>query len=403
VVDCAFLLNTLSQICYRLGMAKTRIFVSSTCYDLAAVREDLRRFILQLGHEPLLSEDLSFPVNPSETAIANCKKNVEANSDVLVLIVGGRRGSLDPDSGKSVTNLEYDTARARGVPCFVYISHAVLTLLPVWKKNPNADFSPAVDYPEVFGFIERIQAENRWIFPFDTTAEIEECLSDQLSIMFRALLIRQLAGTLDPVEGYASESAEAQRLARERPKYWEYLLTAELLKTKLGETRRQFERQRKGLGHVPLRGISLEEFINWVPLKIEDLRLASEAVGRQLGVIQASWGSPGQAGEAHTIQQAVNDFIHLCNGLVEWEKDLNATTPPEKARGLRNTMRGWTEVVLREIERLPQELLRPFEGGAVPKGGLLIQLKIEPPAFEDFCAEMEALQRSMSLPTEGSL
>jgi hypothetical protein len=69
-------------------MSKTRIFVSSTCYDLAAVREDLRRFIIQLGHEPLLSEYPSFPVNPDETAITNCKKGVVAHTDVLLLIIG---------------------------------------------------------------------------------------------------------------------------------------------------------------------------------------------------------------------------------------------------------------------------------------------------------------------------
>ncbi|HZL79813.1 MAG TPA: DUF4062 domain-containing protein [Candidatus Limnocylindrales bacterium] len=95
-------------------MSKTRIFVSSTCYDLAAVREDLRRFILQLGHEPLLSEYHSFPINPDQTTIQNCKKSVESHTDVLVLIVGGKRGALDPASGKSVTNLEYDTARQNG-------------------------------------------------------------------------------------------------------------------------------------------------------------------------------------------------------------------------------------------------------------------------------------------------
>ncbi len=158
-------------------MSKTRIFVSSTCYDLAAMREDLRRYILQLGHEPLLSEYASFPVNPDETTINNCKKNVETHTDVLVLIVGGKRGTLDSTSGKSVTNLEYETARSRGIPCFVFISRPVLTLLPIWKKNSAADFTPAVDFPEVFTFIERIQGENRWAFSFDKTAEIQECLS----------------------------------------------------------------------------------------------------------------------------------------------------------------------------------------------------------------------------------
>ncbi len=57
-------------------MSKTRIFVSSTCYDLAPVREDLRNHIIQLGHDPILSEYPSFPINPDDTAITNCTKNV---------------------------------------------------------------------------------------------------------------------------------------------------------------------------------------------------------------------------------------------------------------------------------------------------------------------------------------
>ncbi len=45
-----------SDICLDIVMSKTRIFVSSTCYDLGAVREILRKYISQLDHEPILSE-----------------------------------------------------------------------------------------------------------------------------------------------------------------------------------------------------------------------------------------------------------------------------------------------------------------------------------------------------------
>jgi hypothetical protein len=223
-------------------MSKTRIFVSSTCYDLAPVREDLRNHIIQLGHDPILSEYPSFPINPDDTAITNCTKNVRTNTDVLLLIVGGNRGSIDPQSGRSVTNLEYETARQHGIPCFVFVNQALLTLLPVWKKNPNSDFTPAVDYPEVFEFVERIRGENRWTFPFNKTFDVKETLSLQLSAMLQELLERNRAGKLDPLAAYASESAEAQRLARERPPYWEFLLTVELLKTRLATVRRRFDR-----------------------------------------------------------------------------------------------------------------------------------------------------------------
>ena len=37
-------------------MAGTKIFVSSTCYDLSVLRAELRNFILSLGHEPVMSD-----------------------------------------------------------------------------------------------------------------------------------------------------------------------------------------------------------------------------------------------------------------------------------------------------------------------------------------------------------
>ena len=77
-------------------MSKTTIFVSSTCYDLAAHREDLRGFLMQLGHDPLLSEYPSFPVQPDQTATDNCKKNVETYKAELEKL-GSNPLSMHPD------------------------------------------------------------------------------------------------------------------------------------------------------------------------------------------------------------------------------------------------------------------------------------------------------------------
>ncbi|MDP1845332.1 MAG: DUF4062 domain-containing protein, partial [Candidatus Moranbacteria bacterium] len=38
-------------------MPPPRVFVSSTCYDLKYIRENLRYFIERMGYEPVLSEE----------------------------------------------------------------------------------------------------------------------------------------------------------------------------------------------------------------------------------------------------------------------------------------------------------------------------------------------------------
>lgn len=374
-------------------MSKTRIFVSSTCYDLSAVREDLRTHLATLGHEPLLSEYPSFPIDPDDTTVGNCKRNVQQNTDILVLIVGGCRGSLDTATGKSVTNIEYDAAQQQGIPCFVFVRASVLTLLPVWQKNAAADFTPAVDNSDVFNFVTRIRAENRWTFSFERTADIKDTLTLQLSATFRQLLTRSRAGTLDPLASYASESPEAQRLAREKPAYWEFLLTAELLKTRLVDVRRRYDRLKRGSAYMPSRLVAGREFFAWVSTKLADIISLVDAIKVQMSAFHRAWGEPGHPGDVHEIQRAAADFGALCEQLIVWEEDLRSATPPEEAQPLKQTMEGFTEGILAELETLAPRLLQPFEGGAKPTGEINIMLALDSPPLERFKEEMRKLER----------
>src|SRR5207302_3934911 len=101
-------------------MARPRppsIFVSSTCYDLSQLRLDLKRFIESFGYDAIISESSAFPINPQATTIQNCINAVRDCADILVLVVGNRYGSSPPgESDRSITNLEYLEAKAKGIP-----------------------------------------------------------------------------------------------------------------------------------------------------------------------------------------------------------------------------------------------------------------------------------------------
>jgi Domain of unknown function (DUF4062) len=95
----------------------------------------LSEFIAGFGFQPMLSEfPSSFPVDPDATAIENCIANVRNHADLFVLIVGKRFGTPDA-TGRSVTNLEYLTARAEGVPVFVFISSEVIAQMPIGEAS----------------------------------------------------------------------------------------------------------------------------------------------------------------------------------------------------------------------------------------------------------------------------
>src|SRR5262245_56298146 len=127
---------------------KPGVFISSTFYDLRQVRTDLIAFVEnQLGYRAIASELPYFPVNPTQDTIENCRSRVEEQADIFVLVIGGRYGFINESNGKSVTNLEYLVACAKGIPVYAFVDRDVLAVLPLWKENPKMDFTKSVDRP----------------------------------------------------------------------------------------------------------------------------------------------------------------------------------------------------------------------------------------------------------------
>ena len=119
---------------------KPVVFVSSTCYDLKQIREDIKNFIEDnYSFEAMLSEFDSFPVSPCVGTFENCLNNVDKYADIFILIIGTTYGHVT-DAGKSITNLEYLHAKAKGIPIYVFVSSKLRDNLPLWKANPTGDF-----------------------------------------------------------------------------------------------------------------------------------------------------------------------------------------------------------------------------------------------------------------------
>jgi hypothetical protein len=110
------------------------VFVSPTFYDLKQIRADLRDFITTLGLIPVISEYGSFPIDPTIPTVENCLKVVDENADIFVLMIGARYGTIK-DQGKSVTNMEYLKAGAKGIPIYVFIEKSILNILPLWSAE----------------------------------------------------------------------------------------------------------------------------------------------------------------------------------------------------------------------------------------------------------------------------
>lgn len=118
-------------------MSTPRTFVSSTCLDLKDARSSIEQHLIQLGHEPLLSDTLTFGVTPKKHSHQAFLDQVD-NADYLILIVGGRRGGTYIGSERSITNEEYRRAMKRRIPVMIFVSEDVLTA----SKSEESESGP---------------------------------------------------------------------------------------------------------------------------------------------------------------------------------------------------------------------------------------------------------------------
>lgn len=210
-------------------MARPRIFVSSTYYDLKHIRSSLENFIQTLGFDPILSEKGQIAYTPDIPLDESCYREA-ATADIFVLVIGGRYGS-EASSGEhivpktfydrydSVTKLEYRSAAERDIPMYVLVERPVHAEYETFLRNKhNESVTYAhVDSINVFRLIEDIFAlpRNNPVQQFDRYAEIETWLREQWSGLFRELLQRRQTQTqLTSLQGQVESLQEINKTLR---------------------------------------------------------------------------------------------------------------------------------------------------------------------------------------------
>jgi len=199
------------------------------------------------------------------------------------------------------------------------------------------------------------------------------------------------------ITALANESSVAQQIARDRPRLWEFLLTLELLRSKLAPIRRDFDDLRRGLIYRPSRKLEGLQFVAWLQQKMEDLSALIHLLNVTItDEFHVAWGEPGQSGDAVEIQRATDKIAEGCAGLLDWEIDLRYTMVPDEVSHLKKMMEGWTEPYLREMERIPSEI-----GSIVsqpdPSGTHHIDIVFEAPVnIHEVQAEIDMLKFSLA-------
>ncbi|MFL5628933.1 MAG: toll/interleukin-1 receptor domain-containing protein [Ktedonobacteraceae bacterium] len=140
---------------------------------------------------------------------------------------------------------------------------------------------------------------------------------------------------------FESETELAQQIVINRPKHWEYLLTLELLKSKLAPIKRRLHDLKKGLVYKKTTVIRGDEFLNWSKSKQKDLVSLIKILANVLNEeISTAIGPPGVTGDPLEIKRAIDRLIFVCNEMVDWETEVHFAIALPPFETLKQKMEG---------------------------------------------------------------
>jgi hypothetical protein len=351
------------------------VMVSSTFFDLRQIRADLAQFIAaELGYSPLLSEFSSFPIDPDVNTVENCRRRVERDADILILVLGGRYGYTDPISGKSVTNLEYLEAKAKGIPIYSFVEKSVLTALPIWERNPTADFSDIVADNRVFEFVRRVRVEDRvWMHEFELATDITTALRIQFAHLMREglRLSIQLRAPLKTVP--RGLRGKALRLALERPPTWEVRLFAQVLADGIEENAELRREHKLGISLGMEPHVAHDDMLNWYQARLDELKrtiIGITAVAQDS--LQVALGPNGHPGDAEGLVFCARKLSEIYRNTLEWSQRLRRTYLPSCFRPVAIELSECSNDIIEKIENLGPLLVRSVDQAlATPNAGII--------------------------------
>ena len=235
---------------------KFQIFVSSTFQDLIDDRQAAVSAILKAGHIPAGMELFT---SGDKSQMETIRKWID-ESDIYMLILGGRYGSIESSSGVSYTELEYDYAIEQDKPLFSIVIDE--DTLEARVKEKGTSLMEKENPKQLRMFREKVLSNISSFF--EDSKDIKLCVHESLSDFSSN---RELKGWVA-----ADEIAKIQPLLEEITRLND---SNESLKKKLDSAE-------KKIGSSPKLTTSDDEFESLIELLIAtDINVPSSITGEE--------------------------------------------------------------------------------------------------------------------------
>jgi DNA repair photolyase len=202
-----------------------KVFISSTCYDLKEVRNNLKSELEKAGYDATISEKNAF-VNTSKDNIENCLANVK-DSDIIIHIIEKKYGSYVPEQSLksikindelidsenfkinfengniSISQAEVLAALQEGIPVYFFVEDIIKSDLKKYNDTTKRNEIKALEnilkrggYQEgtikyIFDWCNYINSIGKWIFSFKDSKDIFKQFTMQNIQRYKELLYKE--------------------------------------------------------------------------------------------------------------------------------------------------------------------------------------------------------------------
>lgn len=205
------------------------------------------------------------------------------------------------------------------------------------------------------------------------------------------------------LEEFGRLSYLAERLIIEKGDYWEYRLTAEVLRFEMAPVLRRWNALKRGLYMKPCERLEKLDTIAWIRDKGTEVINIVHAYSELMNVEFArAWGEPGVAGSDIEIVTTCRLFREMCESALRWEEAVRFLTVDDIFEEVHALYIGIAGHMIDEAAKVPTFFAENLSDNPQP-GTYTLNLTLELPEgwSENVAAALERATNAMIAEIEG--
>ena len=335
-------------------MSKINIFISSICKDLHQDRLVLKNGIENLGHNVILSESFTFPIEPTKNTIDNCIDIVRNEADILILLIKDNYGYIVPETGRSVTHMELQTAQDKGIPIYTFTNSETLRQKVLLEGQLNEDS----EFLKVCKFIDEVRQErNLWNFEYSGVDDILNTIKTQLSILMKhSLTTRNKVDAIDKKWVFPHITPEAYRLLVYKEKNYVEQFFFQVMKDEMGRyVDLKLDYKYSHLLNASYKQKSLSEFVRWIKEIFDELAFYLKSEIRLENAFFDSYKKDDS--DFRQLYYVAKRFANRYADMLELGIHLKSEYVYPEYASIQGRIMGMVDNAISQLENLPQSAL----------------------------------------------